>query len=462
MIRALPATMTLILSLTVAGPAPTSAPQAPACVTAPRITPQSPTRAQLAADPSLRTGPCGYLMAAEPVRANATKAPAPLTAQDRDTAAVKAGVDVLALHSRPGSQRTIFLDVTGYTLVSSMWNGLAKGAPLTIGPYDTNRKPEALNAAEKTAVYAMWRSVVEDFAPFDVDVTTQEPSADVIVRDSETDQVYGVHAVIGHSEAAMAATCGACGGVSYVGTVRQVGVEPTPLIFTDLTTLDGYALADTVSHELGHALGLNHDGYQADEYMGTHMVWGPIMGMGGAMLTTWSDGNYAGATNHEDDLAIIGTYLPLLADDHDDDMSTAVTLTSGKRTLGQIGVGGDVDLFTFAARTATTITVTPTEAAMNVDLGVSLLDGTGTVIADARPGIGPKTLPTEKLFAATITRTLRPGTYFVRVYATGGKLWDPSTIYKGDMKHGVDEWVGGLAYSAYGIQGSYTLTATTR
>ena len=92
-------------------------------------------------------------------------------------------------------------------------------------------------------------------------------------------------------------------------------------------------IAEVISHETGHSLGLAHDGqfrFYTDiaedppenvrlfvEYYGGHgagqTAWAPIMGVGyGKYLTQWSQGEYFNATNDEaganplqDDLEII-------------------------------------------------------------------------------------------------------------------------------------------------------------
>src|SRR3712207_7865967 len=38
--------------------------------------------------------------------------------------------------------------------------------------------------------------------------------------------------------------------------------------------------AEAVSHEVGHNLGLHHDGTAAEGYYGGHNAWAPIMGVG--------------------------------------------------------------------------------------------------------------------------------------------------------------------------------------
>lgn len=43
-------------------------------------------------------------------------------------------------------------------------------------PYDTDNNPGSFSATELSNIRAIWRWVAEDFAPFDIDVTTEDPS----------------------------------------------------------------------------------------------------------------------------------------------------------------------------------------------------------------------------------------------------------------------------------------------
>ncbi|KAF6263802.1 hypothetical protein COO60DRAFT_344392 [Scenedesmus sp. NREL 46B-D3] len=95
----------------------------------------------------------------------------------------------------------------------------------------------------------------------------------------------------------------------------------------------------TISHEIGHTLGLAHKGVQLDgssmqEY---YMIppapglWAPVMGVPGkGLFAQWSNGSYpeaAGApSNTDDDLEIISATLPLLPDEQGDSPATARVL----------------------------------------------------------------------------------------------------------------------------------------
>ena len=66
-------------------------------------------------------------------------------------------------------------------------------------------------------VQDVFQRVAEDYAPFDVDVTTQDPGDAAIIRSDAADQVYGTRALITPSTSAINAICGGgCGGVAFL------------------------------------------------------------------------------------------------------------------------------------------------------------------------------------------------------------------------------------------------------
>ena len=123
--------------------------------------------------------------------------------------------------------------------------------------------------------------MAEDYAPFDVDVTTQEPPQDAIDRSGATDQQYGTRVLI-DPDTWYQSGCG-CGGVAYVGvydrTSHHAYYQPA-LVFTKGVGTGAKNIAEAASHEAGHNVGLGHDGTASVGYYQGHGAWAPIMGVG--------------------------------------------------------------------------------------------------------------------------------------------------------------------------------------
>ena len=126
-----------------------------------------------------------------------------------------------ALHSRPGANRTIFLDVDGATVENTAWNGNGPGqiANGTHIGWDSDGSPSTFSTAEHGWIQEVWRQVAETYAPFDVDVTTQDPGSAACTRTSSGDQTYGAHVLVTSSRHAPSPRlCGGCLGVAWVGS----------------------------------------------------------------------------------------------------------------------------------------------------------------------------------------------------------------------------------------------------
>lgn len=208
------------------------------------------------------------------------------------------------LHSRKGARRVIYLDFDGHvTPAGGPWGGR-----IVSPAYDTDGNAAAFSGAERGAIQQIWRQVAEDFAPFDVDVTTEEPGAGALGYSGPADTVWGMRVVIGGSSTDWYK--GGAGGVAFVGSFQRATEVPCFVFSKNLFGFNSVAYA--ASHEVGHTFGLSHDGTLAGaEYYGGQSNWAPIMGAGyGKAVVQWSKGDYADANNAEDDLAIIAQEAP--------------------------------------------------------------------------------------------------------------------------------------------------------
>ncbi|MBZ5735151.1 putative Ig domain-containing protein [Nocardioides sp. TRM66260-LWL] len=348
------------------------------------------------------------------------------------------------LHSRPGAPRTIYLDADGFTLTNTAWNAGQWGGAATVAlPAFSMDATPAFSDAEKVVLQNVWAIVAEDYAPFDVDVTTEQPAADALNRTSAADQAYGTRVVITNDTVGQS-RCG-CGGVAYLGVLDDYTnhdyYQPA-FAFTRGLGYSAKNIAEAVSHEAGHTLGLTHQGTSSQGYYGGANGWAPIMGVGYYQpLSQWARGEYAGANNQQDALAVMqGHGATTRADDHGDTPATATALgdaVAGPSRTGVIATGADVDAFSFtlAAPASVDVSVDTSPVAPDLDATLRVLDSTGAQIATSDPDLvvgGPSVVSGT---GASLTALALPaGTYYATVEGTGT-----------------------AAFSDYGSLGTYTL-----
>ncbi|GAA1567216.1 hypothetical protein GCM10009804_24740 [Kribbella hippodromi] len=399
----------------------------------------------LATDKTARLDSDGKLFYREPIATPAERRAAPSPRWAKRAVAGATG-PAFQLHSKPGSNRVIYLDFDGHTITGTAWNTNGKPASVNVGAYDTDGDPATFSTAEQDVVREVWARVAEDYAPFDVDVTTQEPSAAAIDRSGASDQKYGTRVLIDPGTWYQS-DC-RCGGVAYVGvydsTSRHAYYQPA-LVFTKGVGTGAKNIAEAASHEAGHTVGLSHDGTSSVGYYAGHGAWAPIMGVGySKAISQWSKGEYADANNKEDDFAVIGQNgLSLRTDDHGNTTGAATALTLGTSVSGVYASDADVDVFridladgmyTFAADAAA--------VGADLDIKLQVLDSSGAVIATADPEAAQTSAATATGLSASINREVVAGRYYLRVDNTG---------YGNPLNTG---------YSTYGSRGAYTVRVT--
>lgn len=346
------------------------------------------------------------------------------------------------LHSRPGAQRTIYLNFKGATLTGTAWNSTA--STITALPFDLDGIPYSFSTTELQRIQYIWQRVAEDYAPFDVNVTTEAVPADQITRISSTDTVFGTTVLVTSSVGVYSCSCG---GVAYVGIFDETNeyYKPALVFYDKLGPGNEKYVAEAISHEAGHNMGLSHDGTSALGYysgQGSGATgWAPIMGVGYYQsLVQWSKGEYLDANNTQDDYAVAQSNgLPLRLDDHGDTNATATVLvgtsSGGITTAAAQGVierPTDADVFAFSAAAGpVNVTLTPAARSANLDAVVTLRNSAGTVLGSANP--------VDALNATLSVNVPQAGTYYLSVQGTG----------KGDPLS--------TGYSSYGSVGQYAL-----
>lgn len=354
--------------------------------------------------------------------------------------------ETFLLHSRPGANQTIFLDFDGHVTSGTSWNtNYNDGLDIVTPAYDFDGDVTSFSDAELERIQRIWQRVTEDFSPFDVDVTTEDPGVDALLKSGAGDTQWGIRIVIGGSSYDWWGS--GAGGVAYTGSFSSSLGRPAFVFEEQLGNGNEKYTAEAISHETGHTLGLSHDGRTTpynEEYYGGNGAgvtgWAPIMGVSYYKeLTQFSKGEYAYANNTQDDLTIITTnngfgYRP---DDAGDSPATAASLTVAGTSVSGSGLierTADVDLFRFATGAGViSLVVQPFERGPNLDIVARLLDASNNVIATSNP--------IDSLGAA-INMTVPAGLYYLSI--DGGGFGDPLLV----------------GYTDYATLGSYTIGGT--
>jgi hypothetical protein len=360
---------------------------------------------------------------------------------------------VPALSSLPGADKTIFLDFDGD--YQAEWHRTDKGQTYD----DVFAQPANLS---DEAVQKIWETVAEDFAPFNVNVTTVEPpsfangdamrvviageiGAELVANDGSIIPIKGDRFITDN-------------GVDLVDTSGYSAInsfnndEPNVVyVFGEYlktwsrTSPEGHSrplamlIANTASHEAGHSFGLVHDtGLDVNgdptEYDVGGPVTTPIMGDNSAGdRTLWSQ--YTSGSTHYDAIQILTSNLGARPDDHPGGTWFAAPLTfvgnSVARNTSRAAVSGvvettsDQDWFKFSTSGASFTFDLQTVEFANLDAKLEIYKSVPTFFGSKASLIASIDGPT--LFGApfsnlgaTYSVNLAAGDYLVAVKSHGG------------------------------------------
>lgn len=329
------------------------------------------------------------------------------------------------LNSRPGAPVSVILKMDGYTDSDPGWVGFRNRGtgPIVTPAFDLDGDPLTFNAEELRQIEEIWYRVAEDFAPFNINVTTIAPPT---LNDFEH-----VMVVIGGSND----WAPAAGGWGVIDGFSAGGAN-TNYVFSGLF-FTAHQISSAASHESGHTFGLTHqslydvNGVKTTEYNPGDAALAPIMGVGyGAIRDTWWNGTSStSATSIQDDLAYLtrsaNRTVQYRTDDFGDTIATAFRFPSSGPTLSVNGVleqNADVDMFEFETNTGTisfsvdglNLRTRYNDPALtfgtNLDLVLSLYNSSGVLVTQISP--------TTSL-SATFSVAVGVGRHYVAVSSTG-------------------------------------------
>ena len=332
--------------------------------------------------------------------------------------------ETFKMHSNKNAKHVIFLDFDGHTNIEGKYVGY------TYPPMNFDGTEDSFSDEEKTRIQLIWKSVSEDYLPFNIDITTEQPKLEDLRKTGDGDERWGLRVVISQFDEDNGSHWAE--GSSFTNKEDQEcyvhqedgGDKNHPI-----------SIADGISHETGHDLGLWHDGQKKTHieyypgYTTKNGEWSPIMGWSTWTWTQWDKGEYKGSNNDQDDLAIITSEkngFGYRKDDHGSSKETASNIIAGGTKLIPVAEGiiernTDVDYFTFSLSESKKVTfqISPDSFAPNLYIKAKLLDEAGNVI---------ETKITETNPTVTINSDLKAGRYYLTVEGTGSVSGSPKTL----------------------------------
>jgi hypothetical protein len=339
----------------------------------------------------------------------------PLAAGNTSSGAALAGdnanLSVPAYSSLPGAKATLYLDFNGHYEAS--WGTYSN---IDIPAYSQDSDPATFSSSELSSIQTIWRQVAEDYSPFNVNVTTVDPGS------------FANGSALRVSIGGNGSWYGSgSGGVSYLDSFTT-SVPNVAFVFPgNLANGTARYVGEAVSHEAGHAFGLNHQSQYSstgskisEYYSGPGDGRAPIMGNSySATRGLWWYGTTLSASSNQDDMAVLSRPANGFGYRPDEAGNTAGTASplqmSGTQLSGSgvISTTSDLDYWSFTTGGgAISLNVGVPSGVNNLDVRAQLVDAGGNVV------VGWQDFSTT--FGATINANVPAGSFRLVVGSHGG------------------------------------------
>ncbi len=328
------------------------------------------------------------------------------------------------LNSLVGASATLYLNFTGDFVPS--WQGYSN---IPIPAFDTDGDRSTLSQTEVTTITQIWQIVAENYAPFNINVSTVDPRT-----------VSGYSGIVSQIDIGGNGFWlgGTCGGYAQVGGLAGSSANNPArgFVFPDnLANGNVFYTGEAITHESGHTMGLNHQATYSDTTRTAEYQQGPGDGtapiMGSSYYATrgmwWYGQSVLDSTSYQDDLAVIASNFGYRPVEVGSTASTATPLTvSGTQVhaAGIIATMSEVDVWSFTTGAGSISLSVSAPSYGNLHSMIELLDASGNVVAGWQdPDSG----------TVTWTGTLAAGSYRLVVASHGISNGCTATNYGFDV-----------------------------